>query len=121
MLAGLIDGSTQGQGGRVVHRVTAAVLHGQMRGPLTFILDHTPADEPGLLVGSVGVSLPMYAALTGPCVYGSAQRMERLIDRFGWPGMRGTQRSSPHSRPGRAGCARADTHRPIDDEGRTGG
>lgn len=70
--------------GRLIHRVTSAVIHGQAHALMPFIIDHDNTDVPGVALARVGMTLNWYSLLTGPAVLASNTTMHRLIDHFGW-------------------------------------
>ena len=84
LISNVIEHGDQEKLGPLVHRVTSAVVHGQVHGLLPFLQDRQPGATPGVGIAAIGVSLPFYATLTGAVVLASNQTMLRLCDHFGW-------------------------------------
>lgn len=86
LIAGVVELTDSGDRfGRLVHRLTSAVTHGQTHGLLPFLLDRMPSDEPGISKASVGITMGMYASLTGAVVLAANVTVQRLSAHFGWP------------------------------------
>ncbi len=81
--------------GRLIHRLTSAVIHGQAHALLPFIVDRTDTKVPGVSVAHVGMTLGWYAILTAPAVLASNVTMHRLIGHFGWPAGRWDRVAQP--------------------------
>jgi hypothetical protein len=95
LISDVIEHGDQQKLGPLVHRVTSAVLHGQVHGLLPFVQEHEPGPTPGVGVAAIGVSLPFYATLTGAVVLASNQTMLRLCDHFGWSGQQWNDIAQP--------------------------
>lgn len=77
------EGETVGLG-RLVHRMTSAVIHGQAHALLPYLQHVRDSDEEGVVEAAVGIDLRWFAILTGSVVISSNSVQHRLIQHFGW-------------------------------------
>lgn len=70
--------------GPAVYRLTSAVTHAQMHGLKPFLHDPVPTDQDGVYTAGIGMSLSMFAALTGSVVFAAHVATQRVGNHFGW-------------------------------------
>jgi hypothetical protein len=84
LIDALFEGGDAARLGRLVHRLTSAVIHGQSHALLPYLLDVRDSDTEGVAEAQVGIDLRWFAILTGSVVMSANTVMHRLIGHFGW-------------------------------------